>query len=979
RAVLARARPEADPRLAQALDLVTGRVHASLFPELLAELCRQSGRLSRLIERHGGLQGLLDAIAAHLGLAKEETSAALRAAACDDEEFDQLGLRQAAKALDQGSEADQRKGQAIAQWLAASQDERALRFDDYLKAFLTKDGKMFATPATKAAQKAWDGLLTVLDTEAQRLIAVGERIKAAQTFEATAALLRLGGAMLDHYRQAKERAARLDYDDLILAARRLIERGAPWVLFKLDGGIDHILIDEAQDTNPDQWAVARALVDEMFAGQGAERPSRSIFAVGDVKQSIYGFQGARPQEFEAMRRLLADKLPKAGHPWREVEMPVSFRAAPALLDAVDAVFSEAPAREGLDLGQGYLAHLADRQQAGGRVELWPPIAPKKNDQPEPWKPPVERVAGDSPRNRLAGLVARRIQAMIGSVDLPARKRVAKAGDILVLVRRRNDFVADLVRELKALGVPVAGVDRLVLTQAMAVMDLMALGKVALLPEDDLSLAALLKSPLVGLSEEELFTLAHGRKGSLWAALEAARNREPFGAAFDFLSAFRDAADWKTPYALYAGLLGPGGGRKKLLAGLGPDAAEPIDEFLNLALAFEARHPPSLQGFLAWLEAGATEIKRDQAMGEADAVRIMTVHGAKGLEAPIVILPDTRGRMGQGAKLLWSGTGEEALPLWPPSAAERDPRARAASDQAKAAESSEANRLLYVALTRAADRMIVCGWDTQKAAPTDNWHDRIRKGLEKIGHAVEDRALEDDPAWPGGPILVVERSPAAQEAAKPLPPLPEPLPLPAWANLPVPPEPRPARPLAPSRPEGDEPPPTQPLAPDGTARYRRGKLIHRLLQTLPDRPIPERHASGLRFLERQAGDLDPEKRRDILDQALRVIDDPDLAPLFGPASKPEAPIVGQVGERLIRGRIDRLAILTDAIWIADYKTDRTPPADADSIPATYRLQLAAYRDLAQAIWPRRKIRTFIVWTEGPRLTEVNESSPRFSND
>ncbi|MBI4968907.1 MAG: double-strand break repair helicase AddA [Rhodospirillales bacterium] len=969
RNVLARARPTIDPALAQALDIVTGRLHARNFPDLLGELARQSGRLARLIERHHGLDGLMGAIERRLGLDPGETPEAMIAAGCAEARFAAAALRQAVAALERGSAKDKDKGRAIAAWLAADPEARAARFADYQGAFLTKSGQPFARPATKEAIKAWDGLEAALQTEADRLAQLREREKAALTRQATAALLTLGGAILEDYRRAKAGLARLDYDDLILAARRLIEEGAAWVLYKLDGGIDHILIDEAQDTNPDQWAVARALVAEMFAGQGAERPTRTIFAVGDVKQSIYGFQGADPQEFESMRLMLEDRLPKAGHGWRTVGLAVSFRAAPALLQAVDAVFDDPKARDGLDLGQGYPRHLAHRQTAGGRVELWPPIQPKDADQPEPWKPPVERVAGDSPRARLAGLLARHIKAMIGREPLPSCRRAARPGDILVLVRRRNAFVVDLVRELKALEVPVAGVDRLVLTEAMAVMDLMALGRVALLPEDDLALAAVLKSPLVGLGEDDLFDLAHGREGRLWAALEDAKDRPPFGDALASLAGFLAEADWRSPHDLYARLLGPGGGRKRLLAALGPEAGEPIDEFLNLALAFEARHPASLQGFLAWLEGGATEIKRDPETGEADAVRIMTVHGAKGLEAPIVILPDTRGQMGQGSALVWSGAGEAALPLWAPAATWRDRQSQAARDQAKAADGREANRLLYVAMTRAADRLIVCGWDTNRRAPDGNWHDRVRLGLERIGRAVESPELAADRAWPGGPIWVVEG--ARPEGEMPLgPPAPPPPPaLPAWADRPAPPEPKPAKPLIPSRPALAAPPPLSPLAPEGSARYRRGQLIHRLLQTLPDRAPADRARLGRRFLDRQAGDLDAAARTEMLEAALAVLDHPDWAPLFGPRSQAEAPIVGQVGERVIRGRIDRLAVLPDAVWIADYKTDRLPPRAEDAIPEAYRHQLQAYRALAAGIWPERPIRTFLIWTEGPVLTEI----------
>lgn len=313
------------------------------------------------------------------------------------------------------------------------------------------------------------------------------------------------------------------------------------------------------------------------------------------------------------------------------------------------------------------------------MEIWPEIAGRDEDPPEPWKPPVERVTMDAPHARLAKLLARRIRAMCDGSDLLASKgRSVRPGDIMILVRRRTVFVEEFVRACKDLNVPVSGVDRLLLGQQIAVMDLIALGRFVLLPEDDLNLAIVLKSPLVGLSEEELFTLAQPRgKNTLWRALQL--HAEELGGlanACRYLDDLLGVADFSPPFEFFSQVLGALGGRRRLLARLGPEADEPIAEFLELCLQYQRTHPPTLEGFLHWLERDDIEIKRDLEQAERNAVRVMTVHGAKGLQAPIVFLPDTM-QVGGNASggpppILWTPAGPEGagpegdrVPLWPP--------------------------------------------------------------------------------------------------------------------------------------------------------------------------------------------------------------------------------------------------------------------------------------------------------------------------
>ncbi|MGE5477850.1 MAG: double-strand break repair helicase AddA [Bacteroidales bacterium] len=976
--VLTRARAGIDTALAAALAEVTNRVHESAFPELMGELSSERGRLRRLLDAHGGVAGTIAALRARLELADDDTPDGIVARACADDAFDGDGLRHAMAALLGGSKTDIERGQALDRWLAEPAG-RAGGFARYRLAFLTADGGIRKTLCTKKLADI-PGVLSALENEAERLLRVADRLKSAAIAQATASLLILGEALLAAYERRKQGRALMDYDDLILAARDLLARPgvAPWVLFKLDGGLDHVLIDEAQDTNPDQWAVIAALTEEFFAGLGAHENLRTVFAVGDVKQSIYSFQRADPKAFDAMRRLFAEAVPATGGKWAEIPLNLSFRSGWAVLNAVNAVFAPAsPARDGVAAADEDITHLAFRAGAGGRVEVWPPVEPRAADEVPPWKPPVERISGDSPRTRLARLVARRIAAMVGKQDLPAQGRPVRAGDVMVLLRRRGLFVEDLVRELKALEVPVAGADRMVLTEQMAVMDLMALANFLILPEDDLQLATVLKGPLVGLSEDELFRLAWNRgETRLWDALRRRCGEEAaWGRAHDFLSGLLGKADRLTPHALFAHVLGPLGGKRRLLARLGLEAEDPLDEFMALTLAFERGRPPSLQGFLHWLEESAVEIKRDLEQGGRDAVRIMTVHGSKGLQAPIVFLPDTLQMPTQGSRLLWLEDGGDGdMLLWPPRAEMNDAAAQAGRDAQKLAREREYRRLLYVAMTRAEDQLIVCGWQTKKAPPAGCWYNLIREALAPLAAEVDDPFLAAAGETAEARTLVLssrqtaepERRKEAATARR------EPAPLPGWALIQPEPEPAPPKPLAPSRPDGEEPAARSPLSPgeDGR-RYARGKLIHKLLQSLPDLPADKRAAAAMRFLGKAGSEFDAAERIQIANEVGAVLEHPAFAPLFAPGSRAEVPIVGLVGEsRAIAGQVDRLVVTDSDVLVVDYKTNRRPPADAADIPDVYVRQMAAYRLALACVYPHHRVRCALVWTDGPRLMEID---------
>ena len=958
------------PSLEAAFAALAGMVDEAGFQRVMNELDGDRHRLAAMLDHWRGIGGVEEALRRHLDLGPGDTGDSLIEAGAAT---DRNGLLRAAGALADGSKTDQARGDTIRRWLGGDR----VSFADYRAQFINKDGSAKAKLATKAVEAADPGAIDILLDEQQHLLDLDDRLKGLRTIEATRLLLTIGAALIATYETLKTERALLDYDDLILKARDLLADGrVSWVHYKLDGGIDHILVDEAQDTSPQQWDVIAALADEFFAGTGAgdeERElERTVFAVGDPKQSIYSFQGADPARFAAMRRFFRERAGGAREEWDEIELALSFRSVWTLLGAVDRVFEPDAARDGLGEPERPIRHLSSRDGQAGLIELWPPLVPDDIAEEDPWDAPVDQMSTKSPAFRLAERIATTIAGWLEKGEiLESADRPIEAGDIMVLVRTRGRFAEEMVRQLKQRRIPVAGSDRMVLTDQIAVMDLIAAGRFALLPDDDLNTAIILKSPLGGLDDDDVFYLAHGRAGSVWASLLAKRGEDRrFETAASRLESWLARADFQPPFEFYSELLGAEGGRRHLLSRLGPDADDPIDEFLNLALAFERDHAPSLEGFLHWIETGGTQIKRDLEHGGGE-VRVMTVHGAKGLQSNIVFLPDTCSLPDTrlGARLYWTETDRAPLALWPAVRDNEGALCRELAGEKTADAAREYRRLLYVAMTRTKDRLYVCGWEGKRARPEGCWYDLIEAGMTAspgAGQAhladgttvLRVRSPQEMPADQTG----AERAGSAVDTG-----------LPAFAAVPPMPEPAPPIPLAPSRPAGDEPPVQPPFDDSAGNRFRRGLLIHRLLETLPAVAPSGREAAALRFLEQPGHGLSNGEQADIASETLRVLTDPRFAELFGADSLAEVPLTGQVGSDgsggVISAQIDRIVVTDEAVLIVDYKTNRPPPKTTDGVPAAYCRQMAAYSQALASVFPDHRIRAFLLWTDGPSIMEL----------
>ncbi|MES2338690.1 MAG: double-strand break repair helicase AddA [Pseudomonadota bacterium] len=874
---------------------------------------------------------------------------------CSDDLFDCAALKQVIDANHAWGTATGLTHARIAQaWLDSDSAGRVATLGAVSALFLTGKGE---------PRKASAKLLAVMPDYAEVGADLAEActtllglIARAGYADLLSGALEAGRAYAETYRAAKRRLGAVDFDDLIRATVDLLAQPGmgDWVRYKLDQATDHVLIDEAQDTNPRQWAIVRSLADEFFAGEGARAGvDRSLFTVGDYKQAIFGFQGTSPDYFAAAHRhfttasLAEDEDGQLQPRLGTLSLTASFRSTRPVLEFVDAAIGTLG---GSGLGVEQTERHASEVAGPGTVTLWPVTTV---DAASGGDDGGEEGWVDDATRTLARQIARAIKGWIGTLPLESKGRTLRPEDIMILVKRRGELASLIVARLYAEGVPVAGVDRLRLNAPLAVQDLLAAVRFVLQPDDDLTLASLLVSPLIGWSQDELMQAAmrEGRT-SLWRHLRDTQPEDRLAPLRTMLA----RADFTTPYRFLEDLLsGPLDGRRKLLLRLGEEARDPIEELLSAALSFEATSTPSLQRFLDWFDRGDVEIVRDPS-APLDAVRVMTVHGAKGLQAPLVILADATADPSNARRdiVKWPVEGIE-LPIFRPRAAERagSPLDPVIAD-AEARELEEHWRLFYVAATRAEERLVIAGALGSRPLSDDSWYAASSRALDTLGVADSEGERAFTGTAPQPPVAASsKRTPVAEALA-----------LPDWVRRAAPEEARPPRPLAPSSIGDDavaDPPPT----PAMRAAAERGRLLHALFERLPAVASDRRRSAALAWLA-QAGTVTDTQQAEIADAACAIIADPRFADLFGPESLAEAPIAATVGGAVIAGTVDRLLVTPTHIRVIDFKTGRRAPLEPSEIPPYHLRQMAAYVAALQVIFPTRAVEGALLYTAGPRL-------------
>ena len=984
-AVLLEASRDPESATGRALNIAMASAADVTFKDVVREACLSRDHFMAWTDSAGSADAAAAQMSAELSVDPGDTIEDVEREIVDGPHLPRSRWEDIAAILDTGNKSDQDQATRLRDALVFT---GSVQVDEYLGVFLTDERAPRKSVVTKKFCDNNSAVARLFDLEGQRIVPLIERRRAVTTRDRTQALLAIATAAAANYRREKQERGLLDYHDLIDKTLAMLDRvSSGWVHYKLDRGVDHVLIDEAQDTSPRQWDIVAHIISEFTSGEGArDGVIRTIFAVGDEKQSIFSFQGAAPREFDSRRRGLERKFFDAGLKFDPVSFTYSFRSGAAILQSVDHVFRDEVIYRSIHSAEtGYPIHNSLADAGPSVIDLWELQLPDIRQEIEGWRAPFDGLSQTSPEVRLAKCIRAEIKRLVESGTMTGhtgKRRPLRYGDMLVLVRRRGNAFDAVIQALKHASIPVAGADRLKLTEHIAIIDLMNLADALLLPQDDLALAVALKSPLFGLSDDDLFKLAWQRKGSLRQALDRhAATDSKFRDAVSRLEKCERRCKTETPFAFYAWLLGGDGGRKRILRRLGHEANDALDEFLELALGYERKAPASLQGFMTWLRTADLEVKRDMEISR-DEVRVMTVHGAKGLEAPVVFLVDTASSPSdtQRLKLIHLPRGNAAphapdVVVWAGKKAD-DPAAVAAARTAMLGETEdEYRRLLYVAMTRAADRLIVggCMPGNMNTVRKFSWYDLIVKGLGNSGLQLQEIETSDGPVKRYSRLEDVTAGTGAAASAA----AGAPIELPAWLRTSAPAESSADSLLRPSDPAEDE---NHRVRTGGSIQLRaralqRGTLVHRLLQSLPDVAAERRRDAALKYLARNADGWTDGDREALAQAVLALIGDSRFAAVFTPGSRAEVSIAGRLerAERpsaLVSGQIDRLVVGPSEVLIVDFKTNHAPPEHAAEAPRSYLRQLALYRAVLQKLYPQLPVRAALLWTETPELMEIS---------
>ncbi len=993
------------PEHQKSVEILSHEIAYDQIQKDLTSLIAERHRLQKMLDYYQGYEGWKEWLAKDLKIHPDQDPDTLLMQYTQEGNFNRIGLKNVMQVLyDDGGEKNTQQAQGIDNFLSCTDiSQRIKLWPDYVYTILTKD-KTLRKPLK--AIKERPELQRILEDEGNRILSYFHDLNQYSLFHHTCHMVILGQKSIAAYTQLKDQKGVLDNNDLILKTLDLVQgnlytphhqnskSAAQWVLYKLDQSIDHILVDEAQDTNPEQWALITALADDFFAGDGT-RPDeyRTLFVVGDEKQSIYRFQRADPIEFSDKRDFFRKRSIDAQRPWRDVALQTSFRSTGAVLSIVDHLFNTEEMRRRIGMSvNDHLQHKVARAHHAGKVVLWPLFQTAKTnpDDLTAFNPKENSAYHNAQHNNgmmaLSQHIATNIRAWLDSGEKifdPHEKimRPIKAGDIMILLRSRNALFHQIPKSLIAQQIPVSGLDRVVLKKHIIVQDILACLQFSLLPDDDLNLAILLKTPFLGWNDQQIFDVLYAQSTdqpihhstiSLWQKIKAHKDDPFIAKTIEWLRNLFNLAHHARPYDFIAHILSnpcptDSNAARSFFARFGMDSADITGLLLNNALRYEQDYIPTLQGFLAWQKNNEAEFKRI-ANEDYNQVRIMTIHGSKGLEAPIVILPDTILHKPPKTQYgMWTKTAHHAAFLWHRDQIlpkESDNPYRKAKTDFQAAESDESMRLLYVAMTRARDHLYIGGY-TGKKTPLENSpyftlqnafqdhpdHKILENGdyiMADSGEMIE----KNNPNLHADPILKTENA----------------ILLPDWVTKIAATEDMPPRPLTPSRAQDDEAEikARSPLQDRQKPWFARGIATHRLLQYLPDTPNTQWADLGALILKQYHSDLSETIRQQILDETLKILHHADFNHVFQTGSQAEVPISGIVENRIINGQIDRLMITDTMIYIVDYKTNRPSPTSWDHVPAAYKTQLLSYQSILSQLYPQHSIKCALIWTDEARL-------------
>ncbi len=939
--------------LGQEISYLIHSISEFKFPEIMNLITENRSKIDALLKKYTDISEIVKELEKRMGVSCLLTEDEIK-----KEFFSNIDKSEFVNCRDaflKGKKEDQERGKVFCQISESNFDYKY--YDAYKELFYTQKGEKLVHFARKDAINAYPMILDFMNSEFERVEKAENTIKSIRVFRSTKALLYISKNIIDAYNNYKEIYSVLDYEDLVVKTRTLLENkeNADWVLFKLDGGIDHILIDEAQDTSPSQWAIIRAITEEFFAGKGAFEGElkRSLFVVGDRKQSIYSFQGADPQEFDRMYNYFTNK----SSDFMKVHLDVSFRSTKAIMDCVNLLFDVDEVKKGVIAEGQKINHSPFRLGEEGCVEVSPIVRPEKDDNENNnynWHIPLHRIQKSSPSNLLAKKIAKNIKQMVENKEILASKnRPIRYGDFMFLVQRRNSFVEEFVRACKEIGVNVEGVDKLKLLEQIAVLDLISLGKFILFPYDDLSLAEVLKSPIFNLNDDDLFELCYGRESSLYNSIS---DNPKYKNVKKELNVLINLNKYMRPFELYSYVLSTMKGREKYITRMGREVEDVLDEFLSLTIDFEQKNIPSLENFISWIVKDEVIVKKEMEQGDSDTVKIMTAHGSKGLQAPIVILADTVRvkNYSKTADFLW----DNDLFYFPLSSNCYNNRCCELADSLANSGLEEYRRLLYVALTRAEDRLYIAGYTTYKNIKNTSWYSLLENNLksnievlsseQKVVYKIEQESDFVPQNKKEKKKNRIEKNYQHLLSAAP--------------KTPTTP-----KTISPSRlVEEDDEVISSPIEDDGNF-YQRGTTIHKLLEYITKVDESLRYDAIITFLKKELPLFPYEEYDKIAYEVSNLCDKfPDL---FSKESLSEVPIVGKIDGDIISSKIDKLIVKDNEVIIVDYKTNRKTPQSLQDVPKLYISQLKTYKKLVGAIYPNKEITTYLLWTNTCNLMKV----------
>ncbi len=839
------------------------------------------------------------------------------------------------------------------------------KIENLAKVFLKSEShekKSISSIATKSILEKFKDAEQTIESVQNVVFTHIRDMNSYQIFKRTSSLLGVFKVYVDLYNSEKSKNALLDYNDIINLATNLLSNPnyKDWILFNLDQKIDHILVDEAQDNSISQWKIITNLCDEFFAGNDEKR---TLFVVGDVKQSIYRFQGANPHLFNYMQQYFHTKT--GGRDWISCQLEKSFRSTPEVLMLVDRIFNNFRAE--ISFNDNEIKHVPHRENDQGYIEIWPALPRRKEKEQQALQIPLTCKEGYTIADRLlAQTIANRIHNWLNEGRiLVAKDRHIEPRDIMVLVRQRNVLVDYIISELKKANVPVVGRDYFRIMDYIAVQDLIALAEFLLLQANDLALANALKSPLFNFTEDDLFNIAYDRKEhSLWERLQ-----DYHGVIYSELNYLINLSYAESPLTLFTHILRTG--KKKFAARLGLECFEVLDEFMNLVLQFEN---PSLQAFVQWIKENNPEIKNDM-QSERNAVRIMTIHKSKGLQAPIVFLVDTNTVPRNSESIIFDGT---EVPFW--CGKNNNAYCDQVKREKKLEDYNEYLRLLYVALTRAEDELYIL---SKEPVQKGSWYDLITQ----YGTSYEKKQAYLQPIFKEKvevlcvnanypyiykkrdyfdvPVISLPPALAHSSVSSQRPPL-------SSQCLTLEKEEKPASATHSSmsfqhlmlESRKKEPVSATWMTNRGTGMtesstgmtdgYARGLIIHSILQYMPKIEKERRKNWVRKYLD----NINTSEDKDEIYSKILAFNE-KYGYLFDLEGKSEITLSGIIDGKSVLVRLDRLCITQDKAIIIDYKSHRNVSVSSLN---EIKKQMLTYKTLVQEISPNKQVEFMVIWVE-----------------